>query len=68
VAGIIFGTFWLGPWLNSLPPLSKQLGLGALSNPAYYHAATMNFFWSLVQMSSILFAVVISVFKPWKNK
>jgi len=68
IAGILFGTFWLGPWLNSLPPLSKQLGMEALNNPAYNYAASMNFSWSLVQMSSILFAVVISVLKPWKNK
>ncbi len=66
IAGILFGTFWLGPWLNSLPPLSKQLGMEALSNSEYLHAATMNFTWSLLQLSSILFALVISVFKPWK--
>ena len=68
VAGILFGTFWLGPWLNSLPPLSKQLGMEAFGNPEYQHAASMNYSWSMVQLSSILFAVVISVLKPWKSK
>ena len=68
IAGILFGTFWLGPWLNSLPPLSKQLGMEALSNPAYHHAASMNYSWSLVQLSSVLFALIISVLKPWKGE
>ena len=66
--GIIFGTFWLGPWLNALPPLSKQLGLTALNDPAYLRAGGLNFGWGLVQLATVVFALVISVVKPWRGK
>lgn len=66
--GVVYGTFWLGPWLNSLPPMSLQLGLDALDNSAYRHAATMNFAWGLFQLSTLVFATAISVIKPWKPK
>lgn len=64
--GVVFGTFWLGPWLNSLPPMSLRLGMEALNDPAYQRAAAMNFTWGLFQLSTIVFATAISVLKPWK--
>ena len=68
VGGIIFGTFWLGPWLNSMPPISGALGLEALKDPAYIHAKTMNSWFGPVQVCTLIFAVFISVLKPWKKK
>lgn len=68
VGGILFGTFYLGPWINALPPASQELGLEALGDPAYLHNKTMNLIWGPVQVASLLFAVAISVLKPWKAK
>jgi len=68
ILGVIFGIFWLGPWLNSLPPISKQLGLAALHDPIYQRAGTYNFTWGLFQLSTIIFATIVSVLKPQKSK
>ena len=68
VGGVIFGTFWLGPWLNGLPPISAELGLKALSDPVYLHNKTMNMWFGPIQVATIIFAVWLSVLKPWKKK
>lgn len=68
VGGILFGTFWLGPWLNTLPPISQAKGLEALNDPAYTRARFLNLTWGTVQVASLLFALVISTLKPWKKK
>ncbi|MBW1709380.1 MAG: hypothetical protein JRG97_06475 [Deltaproteobacteria bacterium] len=68
IGGIIFGTFWLGPWLNHSVPISGDLGLGALSDPAYVHNKTMNLWFGTLQGLTLIFAAFISVFKPWKKK
>lgn len=66
--GIVFGTFWLGPWLNAMPPVSGELGLEALSDPLYIHNRTMNIWFGSIQMYTLIFAVFLSVLKPWKRK
>lgn len=68
VGGIIFGTFWLGPWLNSLPPVSDRLGLAALTDPAYHSARYLNLWFGLLQVATLILAVFLSVLKPWKKK
>lgn len=68
VGGVIFGTFWLGEWMNGMPPLSDSLGLGALSDPIYSRYKEMNQLWGSVQVSTLVFAVVISVLKPWGKR
>jgi hypothetical protein len=65
--GVIFGTFWLGPWLNSLPPMAKTLGLQALTDPAYMRNKTMLLVFGTFQAATIVFAVFVSVLKPWKK-
>ena len=68
VGGILFGTFFLGPWLNGLPPISGELGLAALSDPAYIHNKTMNMYFGPIQVGSLVLAVFLSALKPWKKK
>ena len=68
VGGIIFGTFWLGPWVNGMSPISGQIGLDALSHPTYLHNKTMNAWFGPVQVSTLIFAVIISALKPWKPR
>ena len=67
VGGILFGTFYLGPWLNSMPLISAKLGLEALSDPAYLYNKTMNSWFGPVQVATLIFAAFISVLKPWKK-
>ncbi len=66
--GILSGTFLLGPWLNSLPPLSKAQGMDALANPAYMGTKHLLWYFGGFQVASIVFAVFISIIKPWKTK
>jgi hypothetical protein len=68
IFGVIFGTFWLGPWLNLLPKLSKIQGMDALTNTVYIHNQNMLFVWGPFQTVTIIFALFISVLKPWKKK
>ena len=68
IFGVIFGTFWLGPWVNGLAPISKTQGLGALSNPAYLNNHHMVLFWGTFQLLTLVFAVFISTLKPWKKR
>ncbi len=65
--GVIFGTFWLGPWVNGLVPVSKVQGLAALADPGYLQNRHMVLYWGAFQLSTLLFALFLSVLKPWKK-
>ncbi len=65
--GVIFGTFWLGSWLNSLPPMAKAEGLGVLSNALYVNNQEMLYYFGTFQAITILAAVFISALKPWRK-
>ena len=66
--GVIFGTFFLGPWLNSLPPIALNKGLTALSDPTFMHNRRMLIIFGTFQVATIIFAVFVSALKPWKKK
>ncbi|MBP7736517.1 MAG: hypothetical protein KA369_11135 [Spirochaetes bacterium] len=66
--GIISGTFFLGPWLNSLPPLSKAEGMNALMNQSYINTKHILWYLGGFQVATIILAVFISVLKPWRKK
>ena len=68
IFGVIFGTFWLGPWVNGLAPISKAEGLAALSNQTYLHNVHMVLYWGTFQLCTLIFAVFISIQKPWKKR
>ncbi len=44
IYGVIFGTFWLGPWLNSLLSISKTEGMLGFSNMTYLHNQEMLYY------------------------
>jgi len=67
VASIIFGTFWLGPWLNGMEELSAVERALALDNPTSLHYRLMLTISSPIQVGSLVFMVFLSVFKPWKK-
>ena len=68
VAGIIFGTFYLGPRVNSQPFLSLELGLAAATDPVYLANRLTNIVGGWAQMAVLIFMVIISVLKPWKKR
>jgi hypothetical protein len=68
VFGLVFGTFWLGPWLSDMAHTAKDLGLKALSDPEYLSGRRNLAILGTFQALTIIFAVFISTLKPWKKK
>ena len=68
VGAIIFGTFWLGPWVNGMTALADSLRLAALTNEAYLHARLMNTVFGSMQASILAATIFVSVFRPWGKK
>ncbi len=68
VSAVVFGTFWLGPWLNAMGPISARMGLAALADPAYAWLKDANAVGALIQCASLLFMVGLSVLKPWEAR
>ncbi len=68
VSSILFGTFWLGPWLNSLLPMADRLGLAAFADAEFVRIYHLDMRFGILQVAALLFAVVLSVLKPWKAK
>jgi uncharacterized membrane protein len=65
---IVSGTFFLGPWLNSLPAASASLGLRALTDPVYAQNKLMCITFGAIQTAGLIFATLLSVLKPWKKR
>lgn len=68
ISTILFGTFFLGPWETAMMNISGELGITALSDPAYLYSQKMNFVWGGLQTFLLMVTVFISIFKPWKSK
>ncbi|MFH1571869.1 MAG: hypothetical protein ABIL09_28020 [Gemmatimonadota bacterium] len=68
VGGIVFGTFWLGPWLNGLPPVAQALGGEAAADRAYLLSVSRLRLWGSVQVASLVGAVFLSALKPWGRR
>ncbi|MBC9784329.1 hypothetical protein H1S01_07370 [Heliobacterium chlorum] len=67
VFSILFGTFFLGPWLNDATSIAASERWMALNNPIYVHSITMNRYFGTMQVASLIFLVFISVIKPWRK-
>lgn len=65
---ILFGSFFLGPWLNEMTYISAKEYAAALVNPVYLYDEKMNMFWGSIQFGVNIFLVIISVLKPWKRQ
>ena len=65
---ILFGTFFLGPWVNEMAAISAAEYGAALTNPQYLYNEKMNMTWGSIQFGVNIFLVVISVLKPWKKQ
>jgi uncharacterized membrane protein len=64
---ILFGTFFLGPWLNEMAEISANEYALALMNPNYLYDEKMNMIWGSIQFGINILLVIISVLKPWKR-
>lgn len=64
---ILFGTFFLGPWIDEMEHVSAKEYSLALMNSNYIHAEKMNMIWGSIQFGINIFIVIISVLKPWKR-
>ncbi|MDR2351047.1 MAG: DUF2269 family protein [Deltaproteobacteria bacterium] len=68
VAGILVGTFVLGPRVNAQPGLAETLGMAAPGDPGYASNLGLCRFIGPIMVTNMLFMVAISVLKPWKKK
>jgi uncharacterized membrane protein len=68
VYGIAFGTYPMGPWMTQMMNISKEKGLNALTDSTYLHNRNMLYFFGTFQAATLIFAVIISVLKPWKKR
>ena len=66
VAQILFGTFFLGPWVNENVAIANTLREGAFNDATFLHNFQMHAIWGSVQLALLLFVLVISVQKPWR--
>lgn len=65
VGSILFGTFFLGPWLNGMEALSTTEGFQIAQSETYQHSLQMIKSFGNLQVASLIFMVFISVLKPW---
>jgi len=68
VFGIIFGTFWLGPWISEMSHIAKDKGMEALTDSLYSSNRYNSIIFGTFQACTVIFAVFISTLKPWKKK
>ena len=64
---VLSGTFFLGPWEAAMVEISGELGGAALLDAKYASSMYLNFWFGIFQIVLIVFAMFISVFKPWKS-
>ena len=62
------GILFLGPWETAMVTISGQLGGAALQDAEYLSNMYLNFWFGILQIALLIFALCISVFKPWKPK
>ncbi|RCW37532.1 hypothetical protein [Marinilabilia salmonicolor] len=67
VAQILFGTFFLGPWVNGNVKLANTLREHAFSNDVFQYNFQQSAVWGTVQMLLLLVMLILSVQKPWSR-
>ena len=68
IVAILFGTFYLGPWVNGMEAISAVERMAALQNPIYINSVKMSGYFGALQAFTLIVAVFISVFKPWGKR
>jgi uncharacterized membrane protein len=68
VVTMLFGTFYLGPWVNGMEAISAVDRMLALHNPTYTHYAQMIKYFGPLQAVILAATLFISVLKPWGKR
>ncbi len=67
ISSIAIGTTFLGPWENQMLEMSRQLGSAIFNDAEYIKLTNLHFGLGIFQVSTILFMLYLSVFKPFKK-
>ncbi len=67
IAVMLFGTFFLGPWLNGMEAMSAANPQLVMQDPTFLSNRLLMSLSIGPQMILLLFMVFISVLKPWKK-
>jgi uncharacterized membrane protein len=67
ISVMLFGTFFLGPWLNAMESISASNPQAALQDPTFLGNWQLTSFALGPQVLLLLFMIFISVLKPWKK-
>lgn len=64
---VIAGTFYLGPMVTDLLEIANRERIEALQDPRYIQSQAIGTYAAIINASLLVVAVVVSVYKPWKN-
>jgi hypothetical protein len=64
---ILTGTFYLGPMVTKILSITDINRIVFLKNPYYQMGTVIGLWASIVNTILLIIAVVVSVYKPWKN-
>ena len=65
---IVFGTFWIGPWINAMTSISAAERLQALQNPLYMFDNQGIIWGGLAINITLLVVIAVSLLKPWGRR
>jgi hypothetical protein len=68
ITGILFGTFWLGPWLSDNAHMAQRMGMGAFEDATFTNNRINFMIFGALQAGTLLITVFISTLRPWKRK
>jgi hypothetical protein len=68
VTMILFGVFFLGPWVDGTAALAAARGLGALGDSAYAADAARIVSFGALQMALLVLMLALSTFKPSRKR
>ena len=68
VLAILFGTFFLGPWVNELTALTDEFGAVSVVEKRFQVLMSYHTLWGGVQTVTLIAVVFISAIKPWGKK
>lgn len=64
---ILTGTFYLGPMVTNMLSITDIKRIVSLKDPYYQMGTAVGLWASIVNTILLIIAVVVSVYKPWKN-
>ncbi len=68
ISAIVFGTFWVGPWINAMTSISETERLQALQNPLYMFD-NYGIIWGGIAINvTMLIIIAVSLLKPWGRR